>query len=801
VETFVMRRVKQFVGLLVIAIVGAPLALSGVANASTIQRLSLRLSGAGHHVHSMANGESDVNVCADNVASGTASCLVRIQTASGISPMLGNGGAYDPAYLQSAYNAPSSDHGSGKTIAIVDAYDDPNAETDLTAYRTQFGLPDCTAGNGCFQKVDQTGGTNYPTYNSSWSYEIALDTDMVSALCPNCHIMLVEATTSSIANLGAAENEAATLGADVISNSWGTPDMGNGATYDALYFTHPGIPMTAASFDTGDGVSYPAASTNVVAVGGTSLDQTTDDGTRNATETAWSGGESGCDALETKPAWQSDPDCAGRTVADVSAVADPTTPVWMYEDGTWYKAGGASAAAGIVASFYGLAAASDDPAASLLYSHSGSLNDITSGSNGSCGGSYFCTAQAGYDGPTGLGTPNGITAFGGEPTPPSNTVLPAMSGTIAVGATISISNGTWTGTPRITFAYQWQQCDANGENCSDIEGATSNHYVAVDADEGSTLRAVVTATNLVDSISATSDASAVVGAMQAPVNDVVPTIANVGFTGAVLQNAGTWSGSDATSTTYQWQRCDAGGNNCVDIGGATNDNYQFVIADAAHTVRITVSESNDAGTGVGYSDTYLVTYVVPANTVVPTSSGSAVEGRTVTGSKGTWTGTATIAYTYQWYRCSNQSTCSAIAGATHTTYLVASADVGKYLELRVTATNTAGSTVAQSVLTAKVVKGKPLNITLPRLSGTVRRGLRLKTSSGTWRGTATLKVAGFQWYRCSIHGTSCKAITGATRSSYTVTLSDRGHKLEAKVTENNSVGSAAAMSAATTTVR
>jgi hypothetical protein len=806
--------------------------------------------------------------------------------------MLGNGGAYDPAYLQSAYNAPSSDHGTGKTVAIVDAFDDPTAEADLATYWSHFGLSACTTGNGCFSKMDEFGGTFYPSANSGWSLETALDLDMVSAVCPNCHILLVEGDTADLDDLATAEQTAYDNGADVISNSWGVPDQGYGPFFDDAFDL--GIPVLASSGDTGYGVNYPASSKNVVAVGGTHLVQTTNNGTRSATETTWSGAGSGCDSQETKPAWQSDPNCTGRTVADVSAVADPTTPVWMYQGGGWYEAGGTSAAAPIVASFYAMAARSVARAASLLYAHSDSLNDITSGSNGSCGGSYFCTAQVGYDGPTGLGTPNGITAFGGQPTPPSNTALPSLSGTLALGATISTSAGTWLGSPTITYGYQWQRCDANGDNCADIGGASSDHYVAADADVGSTLRVVVTATNYLGSAQATSDASVVVEPMQPPlndvtptivndgdtgvmlqsegtwsgsdattttyqwrrcdadgnncvdidgetadnyqfvtddvgssirvvvtksndagtgtgtsdavaailppVNDVVPTIVNVGYTGAVLQNAGTWSGSDATSTTYQWQRCDADGNNCVDIDSATDDNYQFVIADSAHTVRIVVSETNDAGTGVGYSDPYLVTDVKPATTVSPAVSGSAIEGRTVTSTTGTWTGTATIAYTSQWYRCSDRSTCSAIAGATHTTYLVGPADVGKYLQFWVNASNTAGLTVAKSALTAKVAKGKPLNMTLPKLSGTAKHGVTVKTNTGTWRGTATLKVAGYQWYRCSRSGGSCKAITGAKSSSYVLTLADRGHTVRAKVTEKNSIGSTAATSAATKTV-
>jgi len=314
------------------------------------------------------------------------------------------------------------------TVAIVDAYDDPKAASDLAVYRKQFGLPACAT--GCFTKVNQSGTPgNYPKGNRSWAEEISLDLDMVSAICPNCHILLVEATSASFANLGAAENEAVKLGANAISNSYGGSEFNTETNYDQ-YYTHLGIAITVSSGDGGYGVEYPAASPYVTAVGGTSLTHVSSP-TRAWTETAWSGAGSGCSAYEPKPTppgqtttWQTnqiDPSCGMRTVADVSAVADPYTGVSVYDTyggvGGWLVFGGTSVASPIIASVYALAG----PISSTTYgsqvpysaylSNPSVLNDIQSGSNGSCSGSYLCTAVPGYDGPTGLGTPNGTSGF------------------------------------------------------------------------------------------------------------------------------------------------------------------------------------------------------------------------------------------------------------------------------------------------------------------------------------------------------------------------------------------------------
>jgi subtilase family serine protease len=320
---------------------------------------------------------------------------------------------YGPADLQSAYGLSAT--GSTATIAIVDAYHDPNAENDLNVYRAQYGLPACTKANGCFRQVSQTGSTtSYPRSDAGWSQEISLDLDMASAICPSCHILLVEASSNSFANLSAAVDYAASQGVAAISNSYGGSEFSSegSATYDAHY-NHPGIAVTVSSGDAGYGVEFPAASEYVTAVGGTHLVKSAT--ARGWTETAWSGAGSGCSAYIAKPSWQTDTGCAKRTVADVSAIADPNTGVAVYDSyayrgrSGWMVFGGTSVSAPIIASIHALKGGSYD--LSSPYNHTSALNDVTSGSNGSCGGSYLCTAVSGFDGPTGLGTPNGTTAF------------------------------------------------------------------------------------------------------------------------------------------------------------------------------------------------------------------------------------------------------------------------------------------------------------------------------------------------------------------------------------------------------
>jgi subtilase family serine protease len=333
-----------------------------------------------------------------------AHCLALYRTDQGTAAPAG----YGPADLRTAYDLPWT-QGYGQTVAVIEAYGDPHAEADLRFYRATFGEPRCTTKNGCFQKVNQDGDEgNYPIPSRAWGLETSLDVDMISAVCPNCHILVVEANNVAPVNLGAAVDTAVRLGANAVSNSYISAGTGNAEFYD-----HPGVIITASAGDAGFGVGVPAGLPTVVAVGGTSLKRAQN--ARGWSETVWKGSGSGCESSLAKPAWQTDRGCPGRTMNDVSAVSDPLTPVAIYDTygyGGWVEGAGTSAASPLVAAIYALGgnAASLD-AAQSLYLAAGQLNDVTIGSDGICLPSYLCTAALGYDGPSGNGTPNGVGAF------------------------------------------------------------------------------------------------------------------------------------------------------------------------------------------------------------------------------------------------------------------------------------------------------------------------------------------------------------------------------------------------------
>jgi subtilase family serine protease len=363
-----------------------------------------------------SGGVYHVAVCARLIAPRTARCFAQVVTdsagnalATSVSPNATPRG-YGPGDLTAAYGV-TSPGDSSTIIAIVDAYGYTNAESDLAKYRAKFGLPACTSSTGCFTKYNQQGKKkNYPLDNTSWAQESALDLDMASAMCPNCKIVLVEASTPSFGNLAAAVNTAAAKGAHVISNSYGGGESGS-QTFEPSY-NHAGVAITASTGDSGYGAQFPATSPHVIAVGGTSLVR--DGSVRGWGETAWSGAGSGCSIFYAKPAWQADRACGMRMEADVSAVADPGTGVAVYgptgSGSAWLVFGGTSVAAPLIGGVYGANGGAVNYGADP-YGHTANLNDVTSGSNGSCPHAYWCNAKVGYDGPTGLGTPIDVTAF------------------------------------------------------------------------------------------------------------------------------------------------------------------------------------------------------------------------------------------------------------------------------------------------------------------------------------------------------------------------------------------------------
>jgi hypothetical protein len=326
---------------------------------------------------------------------------------------------YSPANLRSAYKLPGGTAGRGETVALVDAYDDPRAEADLAVYRKQYKLPPCTTANGCFRKVNQAGRqSHYPAPDADWATEESLDIEMVSAICPNCHILLVEANSQSPGDLAASVNTAVRLGARYVSNSWGF--SGDSRSFSPLTkdFDHPGVAITVAAGDSGYGTEWPATLSQVISVGGTSLLPASN--SRGWDEIVWTGTGSGCAALRAKPSWQHDSGCSRRTDNDVAAIADPETGVAFYDSylaSGWGEVGGTSVSSPIIASVYALAGRPlpGTYPASYLYSARSGIFDIVGGTNklsgGNCNPAYLCNAGPGYDGPSGVGTPDGAGAF------------------------------------------------------------------------------------------------------------------------------------------------------------------------------------------------------------------------------------------------------------------------------------------------------------------------------------------------------------------------------------------------------
>jgi subtilase family serine protease len=355
------------------------------------------------------------HVCKTVAAKGEATChALKMVDSKGVAPMASAppAGSLLPAQIRAAYGLTGSS--GGRTVAIVDAYGYTNLANDLATYRSYLGLPACPLGS-CLKIIDQNGGTSLPRMDVGWAQEQALDVDAVSAACPDCKIIVVQAKSASFANLGTAVITASQQpGVVAISNSYGGGDASD-ATY-GTYYHHTGIAVTASTGDNGyNGGSYPASSSYVTAVGGTSLKMS---GTTRVSETVWSGAGSGCSSYNVAVAPASfNTGCAKRAMADVSAAADPGTGgLAVYypasrSTSTWGQFGGTSESSPIIASVYALAGGGYSNTAPYTQGTTSNLHDITSGSNGTCPTTQWCNARVGWDGPTGVGTPNGTGAF------------------------------------------------------------------------------------------------------------------------------------------------------------------------------------------------------------------------------------------------------------------------------------------------------------------------------------------------------------------------------------------------------
>lgn len=536
-------------------------------------------SGTGYVPYQGANGEQDVNVCSMDTAPNVAYCNARVVTqpaaneASTSTPasapvsscpsddpnapsavISGGNGGYDPCYLQSAYNVASlaeASGGAGQIVGIVDYTVDPDIASNLATYRSEFGLPSCPSGtvsssnSGCvFEQVAQSGAPTSGT--SGWDVEISLDVETVSAICPLCQILLVEANSASISALGSAVNTAVADGAIAVSNSYGASESSSETTYASEYYQHPGVAIVASSGDTAGEVEFPAVAPDVTAAGGTSLLQYSNQGTRspNATETVWDGtptagdgSGAGCSKYVAAPTWQASflasadaPSvCSKRVTADVSADADPDTGVWVYDtesEGGWLIVGGTSLASPLIASMYALAgnaAGSSAYPVATAYANASTLYHVTSGSVGTCG-NYLCNAADsvdGYNGPAGLGTPGGsgsLAAFTfnpagppAAPSTPTNVAAAPGNDQVSLSWTAPASNGS------PISGYDVYYSTTSGEALSGTEVTTSSTSVTISPlTDGTAYYFVVEAVNAVGNSGPSTQVSATPVDLTAP---------------------------------------------------------------------------------------------------------------------------------------------------------------------------------------------------------------------------------------------------------------------------------------------
>src|SRR4051794_10743680 len=716
-----------------------------------------------------------------------------------------------PAWLQQAYDLTylSQTRGSGVTVGIVDAYDDPNAESDLAYYRSLYGLPPCTTANGCFRKVNQNGGTSYPAGSLGWEEEMSLDLDAVSALCPNCHILLVEASSAYTNDMNAAVARAVTMGASVVSNSWSAnTTYPLGGTY-----TFAGVPILAATGDHGyipqtagaGADAYPAAFPGVTAVGGTTLAGA--QSARGFGESAWSltssgwGASSGCALGQTKPSYQKDLGCSGRAYSDLSADADPNTGLIVYDrnNGGLLQMGGTSLATPLVAAYEAITGNLSSAASpGWAYGVSSAFNDPLSGSSGStCSSSYLyiCNAGAGYDGPTGVGSVSGGLVQGA----PGIGAAPYGS-TGGYKQTVSSGGAMLTGgvyPNGLDTSYYWQYGTSTSYGQQTQPVAIGSGQAAVPLT--STLSGLIPGTTYNYRLVAANSAGISYGynytfqtASQPPASQTPPAITGTAQQGLALSaSVGTWSPA-AASYSYQWQRSTDGGT-WTNISGATSATYTPGTADLGDYLRVTVTGSNPGGSASATSAIVgPVASGAPRNTVAPAISGTPQRGQ-VLNVASSWDPAGT-SYTYQWQRSTDGATWQSISGATSSSYTVAVADEGSSVRAVVTAGNPYGQASASSAPVGPVSASPPVNSGAPVVAGTTQRTFQMNATWGSWSGAGN--IYSYQWQR-SADGSSWQNIAGATTSVYTLAQADEGALIRMLITASNVDGVVTLSSAAT----
>ena len=727
-----------------------------------------------------------------------------------------------PAWMQQLYDTAylSQTAGGSDTVGIVDAYDDPNVEADLAVYRSTFGLPPCTTANGCFRKVNQNGQqSNYPPADGDWDMEISLDVDSVSALCPNCHILLVEANGNG---LNTAEQEAAALGANQITNSWGGP--ATAADYQWNIPANISIVVSAGDWGywgAGAGANYyPESLQRVTDAGGTFTASDTATA-RGFTETAWNDTGSGCDLTQAKPSWQTDKGCTGRSNTDMSANGSPNSGLLVYDSvyyggyQGWYPVGGTSESSPLIAAYYAITGTQGASTPQWDYQHAASLNDPSSGSDGTCAANiaYICTAQVGYDGPTGVGSISGDVVAGapgiGGPT--------ATSGYGSTGAPIGTyvqSNsaagvkllaGVYPNGLDTTYYWQYGTTTAYGQQTASVDAGSGTAAATVNTTltglaQNSTYHHRLVATNADGTTYGYDFTFATSGA---PANTTPPAITGTARQGQTLTTStGAWTPA-ASTYAYQWQRNT--GSGYATIAGASAATYTPGVADLGATLHAVVTATDAYGPATATTAAVgPVASGAPANTNAPTLSPTTNITRvsTLNVYAGQWSPAAT-AYTYQWQHCdATGANCATIAGqsTTATAYTLTKADEGYEVRVLETATNAYGSTTATTNAVGPVPASPPVNTQLPTLTstGTVQRSSIILTTQGYFSGVGNTVTT--QWQRCNVVGAACANITGQTGASYTAGLADEGSTLRSLVTASNVDGTAITPSAPTAVV-
>ena len=369
---------------------------------------------------------------------------------------------------------------------------------------------------------------------------------------------------------------------------------------------------------------------------------------------------------------------------------------------------------------------------------------------------------------------------------------PVVTGVISSGSVLSASSGTWTGVGPLSIGYQWQRCDGSGQACTDISGATDSYYLLGRADLGNTVRVSVTATNASGSSTSVSSATSTVGTGSGDLSITAPpSITGVPAVGQTLSaDPGTWSGNGTITYSYKWQTCDAAGQTCIDLLGATGQTYSPDHSDVGAFMRVIVTATDD--TGVAYAAAIVSQSVAdaqgPTNINLPTLSGSAQQGQQLSVSTGTWSGTAPTSYAYQWQRCDTEGTsCVSIEGATAASYTATRSDIGSTVRAIVTAATTQAWTFAQSAPSSVVVAATLENTVPPSISREALDGSTLTADAGVWNSSGEVSYA-YQWQSCDPSGTQCADITGATDTTYALGDGDLGTALRVVVSATSDWG-------------